>query len=120
MADRDIIVIGTSAGGVDVLMRLARDLPKGFTASLVVVCHYPPGSKSVLPEMLSRAGPLLAVHPADGDPFYPGQIYVAPPDRHLMLESGGSIQLTGGPARTITGLRATRSSGRPPGTTGRG
>ena len=91
MADRDIIVIGTSAGGVDVLVRLARDLPKGFPASLFVVCHFPPGGKSVLPEILSRAGPLLAAHPADGDPFYPGQIYVAPPDRHLVLEPGGRI-----------------------------
>jgi two-component system, chemotaxis family, protein-glutamate methylesterase/glutaminase len=97
MVDRDIIVIGTSAGGVDVLVRLARDLPKGFPATLFVVCHYPPGGKSVLPAMLSGAGPLLAVHPADGDPIYPGHIYIAPPDRHLVLEPGNRVRLTRGP-----------------------
>jgi two-component system chemotaxis response regulator CheB len=97
MVDRDIIVVGTSAGGVDVLVRLARDLPKGFPATLFVVCHYPPGGKSVLAEMLSGAGPLLALHPADGDPFYPGHIYIAPPDRHLVLEPGNRVRLTRGP-----------------------
>jgi two-component system chemotaxis response regulator CheB len=97
MAGRDIIVIGASAGGIEALTLIARALPRGFPASLFVVCHFPPGGKSVLPDILSRAGPLLAVHPNDGDLFYPGHIYVAPPDRHLVLEPGGRMRLTRGP-----------------------
>src|SRR5690242_15674063 len=96
MATRDIIVIGTSTGGVDALSRLARGLPPGFPASLFVVCHFPAGGRSVLPEILSRSGPLLAAHAADGEPFYPGQIYVAPPDRHLVLGPNGRMRLTRG------------------------
>jgi two-component system chemotaxis response regulator CheB len=94
MAARDIIVVGTSSGGVEALTRLVRGLPAGFPASVFVVCHFPPGGRSVLPEILSRAGPLLATHAADGDPFQPGHIYVAPPDYHLMLAPGGRTRLT--------------------------
>jgi two-component system chemotaxis response regulator CheB len=97
MAGRDIIVVGASAGGVDVLAEIVKALPPGLPASLFVVCHFPPGSRSILPEILSRAGPLLARHPADGEPFYPGHIYVAPPDRHMVLEPGGRIRLLRGP-----------------------
>ena len=94
MAVRDIIVIGTSAGGVDALARLVSGLPAGFLASLFVVCHFPPGGRSVLPEILSRSGRLLAAHARDGEVFVPGQIYVAPPDQHLLLGPGGRTRLT--------------------------
>jgi two-component system chemotaxis response regulator CheB len=94
MAARDVIVVGTSAGGVDALAQLARGLPPGFPASVFVVCHFPAGGRSVLPEILSRAGPLLADHARDGEPFHPGHIYVAPPDRHLVLAPGNRMRLT--------------------------
>ncbi len=96
MGTHDVIVIGASAGGVQVLSELVRGLPSGLPASLFVVSHFPAGGRSILPEILSRSGPLLAVHPQDGDPIYPGHIYVAPPDRHLVLHPG-VIRLTHGP-----------------------
>lgn len=97
MASRDIVVVGASTGGVDVLIQLARGLPAGFPASLFIVCHFPADFRSQLPDLLSRAGPVLASHALDGEPFYPGHIYVAPPDRHLILEAGGKMRLTRGP-----------------------
>lgn len=97
MASRDVIVIGTSAGGVEVLTELVRGLPAGLPASLFIVCHFPTGWRSLLPSILSRAGKLLAAHPADGDPFYPGHIYVAPPDRHLLLAPEGRMRVVRGP-----------------------
>jgi two-component system chemotaxis response regulator CheB len=96
MAHHDVIVIGASSGGVEVLSQLARGLPKGLPAAVFVVCQFPPGSRSVLPDLMSRAGPLLAVHARDGDPVYLGQIYVAPPDHHLILQNG-TVRLTHGP-----------------------
>jgi two-component system chemotaxis response regulator CheB len=96
MSVRDIIVIGASAGGVEALSKLAGDLPPGFPATLLAVCHFPAGQQSVLPAILSRAGSLLAVHPRDGDPIHPGQIYVAPPDHHLLVHDG-QIRLSRGP-----------------------
>jgi two-component system chemotaxis response regulator CheB len=96
MARRDIIVIGTSTGGVEALSQMARGLPAGFPASVFIVCHFPAGSQSRLPEILSRAGPLLATRAVDGEPFYPGQIYVAPPDFHLLLGPDGRMRLSRG------------------------
>ena len=97
MAGHDIVVIGTSAGGVDALTRLVRGLPPGLPASLFVVCHFPPGVHSVLPEILSRAGQLLASHAVDGEPVHLGHIYIAPPDHHLLLTAKDRVQLTHGP-----------------------
>src|SRR5262249_20265198 len=85
MPYRDIIVIGTSAGGVTALSELVRSLPAGLPASVFVVCHFPSGARSRLPEILSRSGTLLASHGIDGETFYPAHIYIAPPDYHLLL-----------------------------------
>ena len=97
MAHHDIVAIGASAGGVEALTRLVRDLPAGLPASLFVVCHFPTNHRSVLPEILSGAGPLLATHAIDGETFHPGHIYVAPPDFHLLLAGDQRMQLQRGP-----------------------
>jgi two-component system chemotaxis response regulator CheB len=92
-AGHDIIVVGASAGGVEALMELARNLPAGLPATLFVACHIPPEGKSNLPHILSRSGRLLAQHPRDGEMAYPGHIYVAPPNFHLVVQRG-HVQLT--------------------------
>jgi two-component system, chemotaxis family, protein-glutamate methylesterase/glutaminase len=88
MAKRDIVVIGASAGGTEVLTELVRGLPADFSATIFVVVHFPGSASSVLPRILSRAGRLPALHPDDGDTFLPGRIYVARPDCHLMVRDG--------------------------------
>ena len=88
MAGHDIVVIGASSGGVEALTRVAGDLPSDLSAAVFVVVHFPEDVPSVLPRILSRAGPLEAVHPQDGDPIEAGRIYVAPPDFHLLVETG--------------------------------
>jgi two-component system chemotaxis response regulator CheB len=93
MPGHDIIVLGTSAGGVEALSRLVAGLPAGLPAALFVVCHIHPGYPSRLPEILSRSGPLLATHAQDGEPIRPGQITVAPPDYHMILVPG-AVRLT--------------------------
>lgn len=86
--NKDIIVIGASAGGVSVLQDLVKSLPEGFPASIFIVMHTPPYSPSKLPVILSRAGQLEAVHPEINETIKPGKIYVAPPDHHMLLEEG--------------------------------
>lgn len=86
MAKRDIVVIGASAGGVTALIELVKVLPQDFPASIFIVLHLAPQSPSMLPQILSRSGPLEAVHPKDGEPVKPGCIYVAPPDQHMLVE----------------------------------
>src|SRR5258706_14959908 len=96
MAKKDIVVVGASAGGMAALESLVAGLPADYPGSLFVVWHLPPGVKSVLPQVLSRAGPLPAVHPKDGDPIKPGCIYVAPNNHHMLLEKG-YIRIARGP-----------------------
>ena len=91
----DIVVIGASAGGVEALSTLVAELPRSLRAAVFVVLHVSRG-RSVLPEILTRAGRLPAAHPADGDRIEYGQIYVARPDHHLTLEEG-VIRVVHGP-----------------------
>lgn len=86
MPKRDIIVIGTSAGGVYALRELVASLPSDLGAAVFVVQHLAPHTKSLLPDILNKAGSLPAVHPQDGERIEPGRIYLAPPDHHLLIE----------------------------------
>jgi two-component system chemotaxis response regulator CheB len=88
MSKQDIIVIGTSAGGVSALEELAGALPEGFNGSIFIVLHIPPYAPSHLPEILTRSGVLKCVHPKDGEKIKAGRIYVAPPDHHLLIGPG--------------------------------
>jgi two-component system chemotaxis response regulator CheB len=82
---RDIVVIGASAGGLPVLLRLAADLPAEVRASILIVLHI--GShRSELPKLLRYRGANPAVHPASGDPLRPGVLYIAPPDQHMLVD----------------------------------
>lgn len=96
MPGHDIVVIGASAGGVEALSQLARQLSPDLPASIFVVLHVPAHSPSLLPRILNRKGPLPASHPEDGEAIRPGRIYIAPPDQHLLLEPG-RIRLMRGP-----------------------
>ena len=96
MDHHDIIVIGASMGGVEALSRLVAQLPHDLQAAVLVVLHLSPQHKSVLPAILTRAGPLPAHHPKPDEPLQPGHIYVAPNDRHLVVEPG-KVQVVKGP-----------------------
>jgi len=95
MATRDVVVIGTSAGGIEALQQVARGLPAGLPASVLVVIHVPPRSPGLLPRILSRAGPLPAAHAEDGEEIRHGRIYVAPAGFHMLLDDG-RIRLVAG------------------------
>lgn len=96
MATRNIIVVGASAGGFEALKRLVGDLPADFPASIFVVWHMSPDVRGVLPQVLNRAGTVRAAHAYDNEPIEPNRIYVAPPDRHLLVENGRA-RVTRGP-----------------------
>jgi two-component system chemotaxis response regulator CheB len=93
---RDIVVIGASAGGVQALDKLVERLPADLPASVFVVLHLAAGGRSVLPSILARFGSLPASVPDEHQLPERGHIYVAPPDRHLLLV-GQEVRLTGGP-----------------------
>ena len=92
----DIIVAGSSIGGIEALSLLMRGLPADLPAAIFVAQHVAPQSPSHLPGILSRRGPLPASHPRDGEAIQRGHIYVAPPDHHLLLEEG-RVRVVRGP-----------------------
>jgi two-component system, chemotaxis family, protein-glutamate methylesterase/glutaminase len=93
---RDLVVIGASAGGVDVLKRVVAALPPDLGAAVCIVLHVAPSSPSALARILARSGPLACCEAGDGDRLERGQILVAPPDRHLVVE-GDRVRLSTGP-----------------------
>src|SRR5215213_7632134 len=74
MANRDILAIGTSAGGVDALRFLVSEFPKELPASVLVVIHLSPQFQSSLDAILTQAGPLPARFAEDGMKLECGQI----------------------------------------------
>jgi len=97
LAKGDIIVVGASAGGVETLQQLVSKLPPDLQASIFVVLHMSPFADTQLPEILNRAGKLPVVQARNNETFEPGHIYVAPPDRHLLLSKDGKTIVEPGP-----------------------
>src|SRR3954470_15736602 len=96
MQTHDIIVVGCSAGGLQALTKIVKELPRDFDAAVFIASHISPHQRSVLPQLLSKAGMLKASHAVNGEEIKPGQIYVAPPAHHLLVEPR-HIRLTRGP-----------------------
>lgn len=88
MPGHDIVVMGCSAGGTEAFTEVFRNLPGNFPAAIFLVQHVPALGKSWLPRIVSRAGKIPASHAHDGEPIRHGRVYVAPPDRHLLLGRG--------------------------------
>jgi two-component system, chemotaxis family, protein-glutamate methylesterase/glutaminase len=96
MPGHDIVVVGASAGGVEALRALVGKLPRDLPAAILVVLHVAPDHKSILPHILTDAGPLPAEQAKDGEPLKAGRIYVAPPDRHMVVDDA-VVRLTRSP-----------------------
>jgi hypothetical protein len=73
----NIVVIGTSTGGVAALLALAKTLPADFPASIFVVLHVASDSPSLMPQLLN------------GELVRPGVIYLAPPDHPCCWKTTG-------------------------------
>ncbi|CAN5205982.1 hypothetical protein BH11ACT6_BH11ACT6_03490 [soil metagenome] len=91
------VAVGGSAGSVEALKQVAAGLPAHLSCSVLVAIHLPHSAPSVLADILDRSGPLTAVTARNGDQLRPGHIYVAVPNRHLLVAEGRLV-LSGGPA----------------------
>jgi two-component system chemotaxis response regulator CheB len=82
----DAVVIGTSAGGVDALATLLRDLPLPWRLPLVVVIHLPQRRDSRLADVFRQRLSIPVQEAEDKAPVAPGTLYFAPPSYHLSIE----------------------------------
>jgi two-component system, chemotaxis family, protein-glutamate methylesterase/glutaminase len=95
-APEGVVGIGASAGGIDALLTVVRDLPADFAAAICIVVHLPSSGRSLLAPILGRHTALEVVEARYGDRLRRGHLYVAPNDRHLTV-AGGRVHLDRGP-----------------------
>ena len=93
---KDIIVVGASAGGIEALRVLTAVLPADLSASIFIVVHTSPDAPGMLADIFNRSGRLPATYATDRERIEKGRIYVAPPDRHLLVEPN-RVRVTRGP-----------------------
>jgi two-component system chemotaxis response regulator CheB len=91
-----VVAVGASAGGVEALTHFAAHLPTDLPYAVLVALHMPPGGPSVLARILDRSGPLPAATATDGARLEPGRIFVAEPNRHLLVYDH-RVRLSEGP-----------------------
>jgi two-component system chemotaxis response regulator CheB len=79
-----VVVVAASLGGLQALKAIVCRLPADFSASMFIVMHI--GTwPSQLPALLAAQGRLPVVEASDGETITTGTVYVAPPDRHMLL-----------------------------------
>ncbi|HEX6711269.1 MAG TPA: CheR family methyltransferase [Rubrobacter sp.] len=113
-----LVVIGSSAGGVEALSVLLSTLPEDFPAPVIVAQHLDPARESHLGEILGRKSILPVRTVTDHEPLEPGVVFVVPANRHvnvtgteidLRVDSHGrpkpSIDLLLGSAAEVVGER---------------
>ena len=99
MANRDIVVIGGSAGAIKPLHAILELLPSDLQGAIIVVMHVPSGSSGVY-SAIATGCPLPVVMAGDGMQVELGKVYIAPPDHHLLLLDG-RLKFGNGPRENL-------------------
>src|SRR5262245_14981732 len=96
MPDGNLVVIGGSAGAVDVIRRIVARLPHELNAAVCIAIHIAPNSPRALAEMIGGQADIPVNFATDGEAVRHGHVYIAPPDWHLLVD-GERLKLTRGP-----------------------
>ncbi len=89
----DVVACGSSAGGLHALMELLSTLPADLPAAVVVVQHLGPRHPSLMAAILARQTRLRVKEAEAGERLEKGTVYVAPPNRHLLVDREGRFEL---------------------------
>jgi two-component system chemotaxis response regulator CheB len=90
----DIVALASSAGGLTALGQVVAGLPVDFPATIVVVQHLDPRHRSLMADILSRRTVLRVKQAEEGDHLASATVYIAPPNRHLLVNPDGSLSLS--------------------------
>jgi two-component system chemotaxis response regulator CheB len=90
----DVIGLACSAGGLPALIKVLACFPADFPAALLIVQHLDPHHPSHLAELLDRRTPLQVHQAQGGEVLAAGQVYVAPPNHHLLISPAGTLELS--------------------------
>ena len=90
----DIIALAASAGGLKALTDVLAALPADFPAALVVVQHLDPRHRSLMADILGKRTAIPVKEASEGDHLAPAHAFVAPPNRHLLVNPDRTLSLT--------------------------
>src|SRR5512136_2398855 len=90
----DVVALAASAGGLAALGQVLTGLPADFPATIVVVQHLDPRHRSLMADILSRRTALRVKQAEEGDHLASATVYIAPPNRHLLVNPDGSLSLS--------------------------
>jgi two-component system chemotaxis response regulator CheB len=90
----DVVACGSSAGGLNALTEVLSRLPGDFPAALAVVQHLDPRHRSLMAAILAKRTRLRVKEAEDGERLEAGTVYIAPPNRHLLVNPGGRLALS--------------------------
>jgi two-component system, chemotaxis family, protein-glutamate methylesterase/glutaminase len=90
----DVVAMAASAGGLTALSRVLSALPRDLPAALVVVQHLDPRHRSLMSEILDRRTSLNVKQASEGDILEVGTVFIAPPNRHLLVNTDRTLSLT--------------------------
>jgi len=94
MAPFEIVALAASAGGLPALSRLLNALPPDFPAALAVVQHLDPRHRSLMADILGKRTTLPVKEAEEGDRLMAGAVFVAPPNRHLLVNPDKTLSLS--------------------------
>lgn len=95
----DVVVVGTSWGGLAALRTLVSGLPDSFQMAVVLVQHRHKDSDQLLRTLLQERTALEVCEVEDKMPLEHSCIYIAPPDYHTLIEPGHLSLSTEAPVR---------------------
>jgi two-component system chemotaxis response regulator CheB len=85
-----LLAVGSSTGGPQALFTLVQGLGRSVAVPVVITQHMPATFTPILADHLNRLGLMPCTEARDGESLVAGRIYIAPGDRHLMVEGGRS------------------------------
>jgi two-component system chemotaxis response regulator CheB len=95
----EIVVVGTSWGGLAALRALAGAMPRELGLPIAVVQHRHKDSDRLLATILQERTALTVCEVEDKQPLLPGYLFIAPADYHLLVERGHFSLSTDAPVR---------------------
>lgn len=87
-SDSQLVVVGSSAGGIEALTTLVASLPEDFPAAMILAQHLDPTRPSHLPGILASKTSLTVETVHDHAKLLPATIYVIPPNQHVRVLDG--------------------------------
>lgn len=98
---RCVIAMAASAGGLQALSVILSGLPANFPAAIAIVMHLSPDHKSLLAEILNRRSSLEVRQAKTGDILCHSRVFIAPPNHHLFVTTGGILELSSSAAEKV-------------------